>query len=80
MYDKIQLTGTYKNVFFSNRKDYIYKKELIGIQADISAVGAHCNFEELQKLVNLLDIEIGKVGLANGAEAKLFEQNPYNRL
>lgn len=47
--------------------------------ADVSAVGTYCNFEELQKLVNKLGIEIDNVRLADGGEAKLFEHNRHNR-
>lgn len=48
--------------------------------ADVSAVGAYCNFEKLQKLVNKLGIDIDNVRLAGGIEVKLFEHNRHNRL
>lgn len=48
--------------------------------ADVSAIGAYCNFEELQKLVDILGIEMDNIRLAGSVEAKLFEHNIHNRL
>ena len=48
---------------------------MISGAGDVSAVGAYCNFEKLQKLLNELGRDVNEVGLANAAEAMLFEHN-----
>ena len=57
------------------RKLGIKCAHVISGAGDISAVGAHCNFEELQKLLDVLGMEMDAVGLANAGEAYLFEHN-----
>lgn len=42
---------------------------------DVSAIGAYCNVEELQSLLDELGNDIGDVELANTGEVKLFERN-----
>ena len=62
-------------IIYAARKLGIKCAHVISGAGDISAVGAHCNFEELQKLLDELGMDMNAVGLANAGEAHLFEHN-----